>query len=145
MGGGSSREGDQDQVVIERPWQKPPVAAKFKVAIVGAKRVGKSSIFRRYLSNEYNFDYRPTSRVEIGSKFLETGDNLTTLEIWDVPSSRSCEDLVRDIMCQGLDAAVIVTDPTDPQTFQEIGRWHAIFREALGEEDKEFEGVAGGS
>jgi len=67
-----------------------------KVVIVGAPRVGKSSIVRRWLHNTFDADlssYIPTTKVDISLKLITFNDSTLRVEVWDTPSHPEIRDM----------------------------------------------------
>ena len=51
--------------------------------------VGKTSILRRYIENEFSSEHQPTIGVEFGSKLIELEDSTKIkLQIWDTVKIR---------------------------------------------------------
>ena len=43
---------------------------QFKVLVVGGASSGKTAVFRRYLCNDFPYNYLPTSKVGVGVKLV---------------------------------------------------------------------------
>jgi len=46
------------------------MSLQLKLCIIGDEKVGKSSLFQRYLHNKFNETYEPTTGLEFGKKSL---------------------------------------------------------------------------
>jgi len=92
-----------------------------KVVLLGHKNVGKTSIFNRYVYN----DFGKTS-MTIGAYFAMKQakvDNRTyNLAIWDTAGEEKFDSLT-NFYCRNAKAAVICYDVTSAPTFQGLKRW----------------------
>jgi GTPase SAR1 family protein len=74
----------------------PLSVRKLKVLVLGAPRVGKSGIVRRWLHNSFdsNIDsYIPTAKVDLSNKMMQVSDKVVQLEVWDTPSHPDIRDV----------------------------------------------------
>tara|TARA_Y100001936_G_C16023625_1_gene641054 strand:+ start:442 stop:966 length:525 start_codon:yes stop_codon:yes gene_type:complete len=55
---------------------------KYKIIIIGDKKVGKTSFIKRLKSNEFSIQYTPTRTIEIYND-ISLGD--IKVDVWDVP------------------------------------------------------------
>ena len=55
----------------------------FKVMLVGDCRVGKSSIFHRFVDARFDPKYIATIGVDFGVRTIEIGNAVAKLQIWD--------------------------------------------------------------
>lgn len=55
---------------------------KYKIIIIGDRKVGKTSLIKRLQSNDFSIQYNPTKNIEIYNDVL-LGD--VKVDIWDVP------------------------------------------------------------
>ena len=53
-----------------------------KIVIIGDIMIGKSSIARRYWSDQFSAEYQSTIGAEFYGKKVDIGDEPTTLDIW---------------------------------------------------------------
>lgn len=84
MGGKSSKI--DDITVHENSSLSSMNLKNFKILIVGDHKVGKSSIFRRYLSNTFTMDYNNDNNANIGIRMIELENyDPCFLELWDIP------------------------------------------------------------
>ncbi|MGI9436420.1 MAG: Rab family GTPase [Geminicoccaceae bacterium] len=86
-----------------------------KISVLGDYSVGKTSLVRRYVLNEFSSDYRAT----VGVKAYRHQDQVTIdaktfdidQSIWDIEGSRFGEQLIRDYTL-GSSGALVVGDIT---------------------------------
>ncbi len=96
-----------------------------KIIVIGPGSVGKSSIIRRFVKNEFSFDYKFTIGVEINSKVVkyEKG-TFAQLTIWDIGGQERFKILRRNFY-EGTYGALAVFDLSRPQTFLQMKEWVA--------------------
>lgn len=86
-----------------------------KLCLLGDFSVGKTSLIRRYVHDDFSLDYRATVGVQVHQyqDEIDTEDGLTQLSqvIWDVEGSRFGRELVTNYIL-GSAGAVIVGDAT---------------------------------
>ncbi|MFX0008032.1 MAG: Rab family GTPase, partial [Candidatus Hermodarchaeota archaeon] len=81
-----------------------------KIIVIGPGGVGKSSIIRRFVKNEFSFDYMFTIGVEINSKLVEfEKDSFALLTIWDIGGQKRFKILRRNFY-EGTYGALVVFD-----------------------------------
>jgi len=94
-----------------------------KIVIIGHFGVGKTSLFRRFIDNEFSEDYKVTLGVQIKKKIvqLENGDELSMI-IWDTEGhSQSVEDTRKSYLL-GSNAFIYVFDIKRPITYENINK-----------------------
>lgn len=91
-----------------------------KIALVGSFGVGKTSLFRRLIDNEFSTDYKSTLGVQIQKKVI-TMDNGTelTMILWDTEGHQDIAD-GRSSYLLGSHAFVYVFDITRIDTYKDI-------------------------
>ena len=90
-----------------------------KIALVGDVRVGKTSIFSRFLRNAFSERYSETIGVNIGKKSMRTKNDQveTTLMVWDVFGSHQHGE-VRRLALENVDAVIIISDVTNENSMK---------------------------
>jgi len=95
----------------------------FKIALLGAPGVGKTSLLTRYIEKKYEEDYKPTLGASIVAKDVLISKNEIEYDlrliIWDLAGQDKYET-VRPLYFQGCIGAILVYDITRFHTFQEI-------------------------
>ncbi len=91
-----------------------------KIALVGSFGVGKTSLFRRFIDNEFSTDYKSTLGVQIQKKVI-TMDNGTelTMILWDTEGHENISE-GRSSYLLGSHAFVYVFDITRVDTYKDI-------------------------
>ncbi|PVD28218.1 hypothetical protein C0Q70_10805 [Pomacea canaliculata] len=108
MGTGCSSE-HQDLVS-----KKTPSIPGFKIVIIGDREAGKTSIFLRFLHNQFSPIYIPTQKVNIDNMVLKVNQPshaLVSMTIWDTPGLEDID--LQSIYCSDMDALIVVVDLTD--------------------------------
>lgn len=88
-----------------------------KIVLLGQFGVGKTSLLRRFITNEFAKDYKTTLGVQIKKKkvILPSG-NVMSMIIWDLEGSSSVSK-TRPSYLLGTDAFIHVFDITRPVTY----------------------------
>jgi small GTP-binding protein len=96
-------------------------APDIKVVLLGHKNVGKTSIFNRYVYDEFG-----KTSMTIGAYFAmkqcRIKDKSYQLAIWDTAGEEKFDSLT-NFYCRNAKAAIICYDITSPPTFQNLQRW----------------------
>jgi len=95
----------------------------FKVLLLGAPAVGKTSILYRYVKNQFSNDYITT----IGLNYLTKDVNLdkkylAKLVIWDIAGHEKFKFL-RTQYYEGTQGALVIFDLTRLKTYDELKHW----------------------
>lgn len=94
------------------------MGATYKVCILGACSVGKSSIAQRYVNNKFSEFNEPT----IGAAFMKKTNQDITLEIWDTAGQERYHSLA-PMYYRGAQAVLIVYDLSDLSTVKDAKKW----------------------
>jgi len=96
-------------------------APDIKVVLLGHKNVGKTSIFNRYVYDEFG-----KTSMTIGAYFAmkqcRIKDKSYQLAIWDTAGEEKFDSLT-NFYCRNAKAAIICYDITSLPTFQNLQRW----------------------
>ena len=95
-----------------------------KIIVVGDFAVGKTSFIKRYLTESFTFDYKPTVGVDIFTKQVILRENKIVFQFnfWDIAGQELFQQ-IRKKFYEGADAAFLIYDCTRPETFQNIPKW----------------------
>eukprot|EP01117_Protostelium_nocturnum_P015186 TRINITY_DN5857_c0_g1_i2.p1 TRINITY_DN5857_c0_g1~~TRINITY_DN5857_c0_g1_i2.p1 ORF type:complete len:194 (+),score=11.46 TRINITY_DN5857_c0_g1_i2:111-692(+) len=97
----------------------------FKILVVGEASVGKTSLIKRYTENEFSTKYKYTVGVDFALKLIEFEANtIVRLQLWDIAGQERF-GVMTHVYYKQADAAVIVCDITNRQTFSAVQRWKA--------------------
>jgi len=96
------------------------VAAElYKAIIVGAPSVGKSSLVRRYQTNEFREDHTATVAADLSAIMFDFPEGKVVLTIVDVGGQETFAGL-RNRFYEGAHHLILVYDMTNKETFKRI-------------------------
>ena len=97
-------------------------AREAKLVMIGSTTVGKTSIVNRFTREVFTNDTTSTVGASFVSKIVTVGDIPVKLQLWDTAGSEKYRSMV-PIYFQNADAAIIVYDITNDQTFRDVETW----------------------
>ena len=92
---------------------------KFKLCMLGAFAVGKTSLVRQYVYSIFGGRYQTTIGVKIDRKRLQIDDRTVDLILWDLAGEEESFK-VRSSYLQGSAGAVLVADGTRGETLDVV-------------------------
>ncbi len=106
---------------------------KKKICLLGDPAVGKTSLIKRFVNDEFDDKYISTLGAKVSKRDMQInilknmkeslGVNLT-LSIWDILGQKNESALrTRPIYFKGTDGALIVCDVTRKETFENLSDW----------------------
>lgn len=105
-----------------------------KLCLLGDFSVGKTSLIRRYIHDDFSLDYRATVGVQVHQyqDEVETKEGIVPLSqvIWDVEGSRFGRELIKSYIL-GSAGAMIVGDATRGDAVASMGSHAQAFLNAL--------------
>ncbi|TFG15189.1 MAG: GTP-binding protein [Promethearchaeota archaeon] len=107
---------------------------RFKFIIIGDHEVGKTSIVRRYVDNKFNKDYRATLGLNILTHSFEFLENDVSIALWDI-GAQDFFKRFRKTYYTGAQAAFIVFDLTDRQSYKNIRKWYQELEDYIDKPD----------
>ena len=102
---------------------------KVKVCLVGEKAVGKTSLIRRYVLEEFEDRYITTlgakvSKKELGFDFPDKDISVQMdMTIWDIMGEKGFRELLKDAYFYGANGILAVADLTRRKTLDELDDW----------------------
>ncbi|MFQ6127804.1 MAG: Rab family GTPase [Thermoplasmata archaeon] len=102
---------------------------KAKVCLVGEAAVGKTSLIRRYVLDQFEDKYVTTlgakvSKKEINYNISESEMNINlVMVIWDIMGEKSFRDLTKEAFFYGTKGILAVCDLTRYNTLRELDDW----------------------
>ena len=113
-----------------------PELYKAKVLLLGDGAVGKTSLIRRFVIDQFGDDYITTIGTKVSKKELAITErgvtNLVSMTIWDVLGQQGYS-AVQTTAFQGARGVLFVYDTTRPETRESLERyWIPRVREVLG-------------
>jgi len=88
---------------------------KFKVCMLGAYAVGKTSLVRQYVYSIFSGKYQTTIGVKLDRKTLQIDDQVIDLILWDLAGEEESIN-VRSSYLRGSAGAMLVADGTRGET-----------------------------
>ncbi|WP_108803248.1 Rab family GTPase [Aquimarina sp. Aq107] len=93
-----------------------------KVVLLGHFGVGKTSLFRRFIDDEFSEDYKVTLGVQIQKKVIEMPDGRElSMIIWDTEGHTDIEDTRKSYLL-GSNAFIYVFDLTRIDTYKDLNQ-----------------------
>ena len=101
-----------------------------KIILTGSFGVGKTSLFNRYINQEFSDKYLTTIGVKVNKKIVNIDGNEISLLIWDIAGEVS-QDKVPASYFLGASGIVYVTDLSRPITFKNLESDYFFLKELL--------------
>lgn len=92
-----------------------PPTMRFKVCLLGAPGVGKTSLSKRFVEGIFDERYITTLGVKIDRKFVETASGAASLIIWDIHGEEASISVSKKYL-RGMAGFLLVTDASRPET-----------------------------
>lgn len=106
------------------------VKISVKFCILGAPGVGKTSLRRNYMGQNFLLSYATTLGVDFANKKITLPDNsLINLQIWDLAGQMNYINVTRSFLSH-TNAALVVYDTTHLETFNHIKAWLKILHDS---------------
>jgi len=103
---------------------------RFKFIIIGDHEVGKTSIIRRFVENQFLNDYRATIGLNVTTNKIELYGNEILFSLFDVGAQEYFKRF-RKTYYQGAQATFIVFDLTNEDSFNNVERWYKELKEFI--------------
>lgn len=101
---------------------------RMKVAVLGEGRVGKTSIIKRYLKNEFS----PREVSTLQASYLEYADSNICFSMWDTAGQERFHAL-GPIYYRDADLVLLVYDITDECSFHKVQAWAKEIKKCAGD------------
>jgi small GTP-binding protein len=101
---------------------------KAKLCLAGASSVGKTSLIRRYVLNEFDDRYIATvgtkiSKKEVSVPVIDEEPVLVDLMVWDIMGQMGFRELLQEQYFQGAQGILAVADVTRRETLDDLYIW----------------------
>src|SRR3990170_917443 len=111
---------------------------KIKVCLVGEHAVGKTSLIRRYVLDEFDDRYIVTLGAKVSKKELlfDAGHGSPVqmdVTIWDIMGSKGFRELLREAYFHGAQGILAVCDITRYDTLEDLDSWVESVFKTVGE------------
>ncbi|RUS22074.1 ras family-domain-containing protein [Endogone sp. FLAS-F59071] len=99
-----------------------------KVILVGDSRVGKTSLYSRYIRDEFNHKFKPTVGTDSASRtiYADIDNRAIQAQIWDVGGQ--ARNKIPSNYYEGAAGALLVYDVTNRATFNHLSYWLSEIR-----------------
>ncbi|XP_031569813.1 uncharacterized protein LOC116304247 [Actinia tenebrosa] len=116
----------------------------FKIVLVGDPEVGKTSIFLRFIKNQFDYSYQPSISVSIGNVVRKVNipyEAIVSVTLWDLPGREEMD--LRKSYYKDVDAAMVVVDMDDLDSITMAGTWKQdIVNNATYSDKHDFQGIS---
>ncbi len=109
-------------------------AYSFKFVIVGNHEVGKTSLIRQFVERKFSHDYRATIGLNIFAHNFDFQGNELNLQLWDIGAQQYFKRF-RRIYYNGAEAAFVVFDLTNRNSFEKVQDWYEEINELIDEKN----------
>jgi len=101
---------------------------KAKLCLAGASSVGKSSLIRRFVLNEFDDHYIATIGTKVSKKQVSVpvkGEDpvMVNLMVWDIMGQMGFRELLQEQYFAGAQGVLAVADITRPETLDDLYIW----------------------
>ena len=114
-----------------------PRKVLLKLIVIGESGVGKTALLNHYINNNFVESHKPTIGADFFSKEIKCDNKLLSLQLWDTAGQERFKSLSNSFY-RGADAAIIVYDITDKDTFDKVDQWKNDFLQISGAKDTEL-------
>lgn len=102
---------------------------KMKICLIGEGAVGKTSLIRRFVLDEFDDKYLQTLGTKVSKRELEIPSNdgepaiKVDMTIWDIMGQKGFRELLKDAYFYGAKGIIAVCDVTRRATLEELDDW----------------------
>ena len=97
---------------------------QYKVILLGSIAVGKTSLLKKYIKNEFNNEYQCKIKSEFQTKILNINNQTQAkLTIWDTCGDEKYRAITRQYYRDG-QGILLIYDVTNKSTFDDIPNWY---------------------
>lgn len=101
-----------------------------KIVVLGNPGVGKTSIIKRYVHDQFSNNYVATLGFNIYTRYIEISDMQVGLSIWDIGGQEAFKKFAFRYLIEA-DAAVFVVDVTRLETLNDLKMWIGKLEEVI--------------
>ncbi len=106
-----------------------PKRMKVKVCLVGEAAVGKTSLIRRFVLDNFDDKYIQTLGTKVSKKELSSlqvepaGEMKIDMTIWDIMGQKGFRELLKEAYFYGAKGILAVCDATRKKTLEDLDDW----------------------
>lgn len=111
---------------------------KLKICLAGDAGVGKTSLIRRFVLDQYDDKYIQTLGAKVSKKNLDLFSRRSSspvraaLMIWDTMGQKTYRELFREAYFRDADGVLLVCDLAHRETLLNVGPWMEAVRSVAG-------------
>src|SRR5438093_12517965 len=109
---------------------------KAKVCLVGDVAVGKTSLIKRFVQDQFDDRYIATVGTKVTKKTVDVmwkGANASLdMMVWDIMGEKGFRALLRDAYFEGSQGVIAVCDMTRKDTFDDLDNWVQMIGKQVG-------------
>ena len=109
----------------------------FKLILIGSSNVGKTSIIKQLISQEFNDNFISTIGVHFYTKKLFINDKKIEFLIWDTAGLEKFKSVTKNYY-KTSNVCIIVFDVTDKQSFEDVFEWLNFYKENCNENNNKI-------
>jgi Ras-related protein Rab-1A len=94
----------------------------FKILLIGNSNVGKSSLFIRFVDNEWKENFIPTIGVDFKIKSIKIDNKTIKLQIWDTAGQERFKSILSSYY-KGANGILLLYDITNINSFKNLSSW----------------------
>lgn len=102
---------------------------KMKICLIGEGAVGKTSLIRRFVLDDFDDKYLQTLGTKVSKREIEVPANgneaaiKVDMTIWDIMGQKGFRELLKDAYFYGARGIIAVCDVTRKATLEELDDW----------------------
>ena len=106
---------------------------EIKLILLGESGVGKTSIIKRYLYDEFSLEKEPSTSMNYVEKDIVIDKKKVRLNIWDTIGQEKYRSLSK-LFLNETNIVILVYSIVDLKSFEELNYWEKLYKEQLGED-----------
>ena len=106
--------------IITNPNVKNDLFAK--VEVIGDLEVGKTSILKKLIKNEFSEEYTPTLGYEFHPYLIKVNNSILKLQIWDMCGNESYRSVLLNLY-RNATLGILVYSVCSRESFNNLGNW----------------------
>ena len=104
-----------------------------KLLVVGDSSVGKTNFISMFIENKFNQAYMTTSGMDLRTSSIEVKNKKIRVQLWDTAGQEKYRAITKNLFLK-VQAALIVYDITNEETFNNLKTWVRSIKEECGKQ-----------